>query len=391
MVLKCLVSGGGTGGHVYPALAVVDALRRGREDGRFLYVGVSGRAEETLVTQAGYPLRYIKACGFPSKNRLFGWTRFFVLNGLGVLQSIVALLQFRPHLLLATGGYTCAPLLAAAVPLRVLSIISPRIVLVTQNVHPGRVMRLFGRFADLVVVGYPESARFFPAGRVRVIGHPIGRRIGSLTQSEARQELGLPEDASVILTVGGSQGSRVINQSVLRALPDLLADDQIWVLHITGKRGIGTYGLEEDSRAAVEELNLSDEESSRYRRFSYVNDMAPLYAASDLAVVRGGASSLAELAASGVPILVVPKHGLPDDHQVTNARWYVERGGGVMLSEDKIKEWTGAEFARYLRNLMQDPERLEMMSKKMGSLSSRDALQTIVEAIEGSLEEFGKA
>ena len=100
---------------------------------------------------------------------------------------------------------------------------------------------------------------------------------------------------------------------------------------------------------------------------------------------------MAELAASGVPILVVPKHGLPDDHQVTNARWYVERGGGVMLSEEKLREWTGEKFARYLCDLTQDQQRLEVMSQKMGSLSSRDALQTIVEAIEGSLEELGKA
>lgn len=329
--MKYLLTGGGTGGHVYPALAVADELRRNDPQAEFLYVGVRGRIESRIVPHRGYELRYVRSRPFPRPLTIAAFSRFAVTLAIGCMISMRLLLKFRPHVVVSTGGFVSAPVVFAADFLRKIGLSGVSIFLYEPNAQPGMLNQAAGRVADRIGVAFEQAARWFDMKRVCVVGHPVRREILGAQRQEARRRLDLGEGARVVLVVGGSGGSRVMNRAVVESLPRLRQIPRIMVLHVTGTYSGADYDAVADTAAHLERAGFAGDLSSWYRRFDYLDEIELAYAAADLVVSRAGAATLTEISARKLAAILVPLATAAEDHQAANARDLERRGGARIL------------------------------------------------------------
>ncbi len=383
--MKYLLTGGGTGGHVYPALAVAEALKKRDPDAQFLYVGARGGAEARLVEREGYRLTLLGARGFPQ--RLISWRvlGFLICLTIAVLRSVGILLAYRPKAVFGTGGYASAPVMLACWLLRRLRLIKTCLYAHESNARPGRLNLLAARLTDIMFTSHPGSQHYLPEGKTRLVGYPV--RTGALgpDRGSARAELEIPEDAEVLFVMGGSQGARTVNDAAVEALPSLLVRPRLHILHALGPDRPGVYEPMKDLRRALERTALSEQELSRYRPVEYAWNVGSFYAASDLVVCRGGAGTLAETAAAGRPVVVIPKSGLPGDHQVRNALEVETGGAGVVLYETHRagarEEVDGKELAAVTLALLDEPDALRGMGQRARAGYRPEAAQVMADAM----------
>jgi len=403
---RYLVTGGGTGGHVYPAIAIADEIKRRDPTARFLYVGVKGKSEETIVPRRGYPLKFVHAEGWPGGRRPLALARFAIKLTLGLLKSIYLLIIFRPRMIIGSGGYVSAPIMLAAILLRRLHLLQARTFIHEQNTFPGKLNRLVGAMVDQVGVSFLETLRYFPR-KGFFVGYPVRRElteeargdvgspaeargdvgspaeargdvgspaeargdVGSPAEARAaaRQALGIPPEKKVVFAFGGSQGARTINRALVGALPHLKERADLFIVHGTGAYKGPGYDAQADTEARLGAIGLGDDPNF-YLRQSYFHNIEQVYAAADLVVCRGGAGTLTEIAARAIPCLVVPKANLPGDHQVKNARALSNAGAArviyerVELTEGGLEERVkGRVLAEAILALLEDPAALEDM------------------------------
>jgi len=390
MALRYLLTGGGTGGHVTPALAIADELKAHDPAAEFLYVGVRGKAEEILVPRAGYRLKFVRSRGYPGASNPLALLWFLIVLGLGMLRAVPILLGFRPSVIIATGGYVAAPVLFAAAVLRRLGLLKSKIFLHEQNVTPGRLNALGASFADRVGVSFPETLASLPGDKGAYVGYPVRSAATGGERAEARAELGIPEDARVVFAFGGSQGARTINRAVVDALPRLLEDPRVRVIHGTGRHLEGAaYDGAADVTARFAEHEPVSGQEERYSRQDFFHDIGRYYAAADLVVCRAGAGTLTEVCAQGLPAVVIPKANLPGDHQVANAR-VLERHGaarvlyeGVDLSaEGAVESVSGEALAEMASGLLGAGEELTRMAEAARQVYDPETLVRIRRLIE---------
>ncbi|MBI4553024.1 MAG: glycosyltransferase [Candidatus Latescibacteria bacterium] len=384
-----LLTGGGTGGHVYPGLAIADEIRRRQPDARIVYVGARGKIEAQLVPQRGYPIRLVWARGLPRQKRPLALLSFLLVTTLGVLQSVVILLATRPRVVVATGGYASGPVMLALALLRRLHLSSARTFIHEQNVVPGLVNRLAGRMADVIGVSFSESIRRFDASKVVRVGYPVRREIASVTRDEARQALGLPGDAQVVFAFGGSQGSRTINRAIVDALPALLPRERLYLIHAIGLFKGTQYHAAHDTAARMVGAGLRPEDLPRYRQVEYVYDIQTVYAASDLVICRAGAATLNEVCACGLPSIIIPISNTPGDHQALNAKTLETAGAARVLYEEAILEdgrivgaVNGRRLAQAILGLLDAPVQLAEMAARARTMFDRDVLDRIMACVD---------
>ena len=388
--MRFLFTGGGTGGHLYPALAVARELARDPEN-RLLYVGIRGRAEQKVLggdrRDPRLPLVYAASKGFPGL-RSWRLLPFLLTLLLGMAQASFHLFRFRPHLIFATGGYASAPTVFAAAFWRRLGLVRAHILLHEQNVQPGLMNRRAAAVADLVALTFDASARQVPARRSRLVGYPVRRDLLDRPDRD-RACAGFTLDAAgkVLLVFGGSQGARCINRAVYELLPDLLRAG-IQVIHGFGTAR-GGYDAGAHHQQAVTALAADPELAAlmerRYRAFPYLHDIKQAYAAADLVLARAGAGAIFELVTCGLPSVLVPKMGLPADHQVANARFIAGTGAARMVLERPLpvpggfeEEVDGVALGDLLLELINDEAALEAMKERSRPLSMAGALDDIV-------------
>jgi len=389
---RVLLTGGGTAGHVNPALAIGSVLASA--DTRFLFVGVRGRVEEEVVPREGIPIKYVRASGFPGGVSA-ELIRFCANLGVGILQSVFILLRFRPEIIIGTGGYVSAPVVMAAALLRRLYLLNSRVFIHEQNAVPGKLNRLMGRFAYRVLVTFPETLAYFPRHGV-LVGYPLRKRITRVSREEARQKIDLeiPGSRKVILVFGGSQGSRTINRALVDSLGYLLPHrDRLFIIHGVGLFKTPAYNSMSDTEARLRRVYSAEqlkEIEGFYTYKAFFHNIELLYALSDLVVARGGAGSLNEISAMGLPALIIPKSNLPGDHQVMNARSMERAGGAEILYEQitpvngTLSEWIdGKVLARRILSLVEDDNRLQTMREHSGSFLNQDALIHIERLVRG--------
>lgn len=384
---RYLLTGGGTGGHVYPAIAIADEIKRRDPTARFLYVGVKGKSESTIVPRRGYPLKYVWSEGWPGARKPVALARFALKLGLGILKGIFLLLTFRPQLIIGAGGYVSAPIMLAAILLRKLRVFSGKTFVHEQNTFPGKLNLLVGNRVDRVGVSFAESLKYFPKTGTYV-GYPVRRELGQADPEAARKALGVPEGKKVIFAFGGSQGARTINRALIEALPILQKRSDLFIIHGTGTYKGPGYDAVGDSQARLKALNLGDT-SSFYLQKDYFHTIEQAYALADLVICRGGAGTLTEIAARGIPCLIVPKANLPGDHQVKNARALANAGAGKVIYErvDQVREGgleeyvSGPALAEAALALLDDPTTLANMRERCRAFYRGDALGRIGNAL----------
>jgi len=370
-----MISGGGTGGHVYPILAVVEALKRQVASCKFLYVGSRGGVEEGIVSRLpqneGLPFTAISTGGLRG---LAPWTvagHLFKIMA-GFVQSLGIVHDFSPDVVLVTGGYVCAPVAAAAWLRRV-----PLLVLL-PDLEPGLAVRALSRLAKRVAVSFPEVARYFDQSKVVTTGYPVRADFfaaplhppqlgGEKRGGEARRAFGLEEGLKTVTVFGGSRGAHSINLALSQCLERLLEAGQ--VIHICGQL---------DAEWVVEsKAQLPDRLRNRYRAYSYLHDEMPgALAAADLAVARAGAATLGEFPALGLPSILVP-YPYAGQHQELNADYLVSRGAAVKIADAEL----GEKLLPTILKLLNDEEALAGMSERARALAKPDAAQRIAQEL----------
>ena len=391
---RVVLSGGGTGGHVNPALAIAEGLKSRDPETRFLYIGVKNRAESVIVNKAGYELRYVRSEGYPGISLSFRTFRFLFNLSLGVAQSIIILISFAPKWIIATGGYVSAPVIIAAILLKKLKIARTRIFLHEQNSIPGQLNGLMGKWVDKVLLTFPQTLSFFP--NATVVGYPIRHSIVPIPPEQARERLSfkIPQDRQVIFAFGGSQGARTINRAIIDALPFLFPHrHELFIVHGSGLVSSSDYDAEADTRTRIEKA-LSPEQRALldefYYRQDYFHNIAEIYSVSSLIVCRSGAGSLNEISRIGKPVLLIPKVNLPGDHQVMNARAMKSAGAAEILFEDTVMENSGLlekldgqVLAGKILALIESPGRLQQMAEKSRDFLRRKSIERIISEIYG--------
>ena len=386
-------TGGGTGGHVYPGLAIADEVRARNPEARVVYIGARGRMEAALVPKRGYPIHLVYARGLPSARQPLALLRFALCTGFGVLQGLFRLLRLRPRMIVATGGYASSPVLLAHWILKSLRMSGAcRCFVHEQNVVPGKVNRLAGRIADRIGVSFEASLRCFPPGKAAWVGYPVRREIGAVTRDAARASQGLPADAKVVFAFGASSGARSINRAVVDALPRLLSGPDIHVIHVIGQTRSPDYDAESDTRDRLERLGLTGEQRARYHQSDYSHEIETLYAASDLVIGRSSAGVVTEIGICGIPSILVPLPYAPGDHQAVNARTFESRGAARVLYESlsvengqTIGAVDGERLARLVFEILDDPARRDAMSRRARETFDRGGLDRIVDQLDQML------
>ncbi len=351
--MRMLVSGGGTGGHIYPALAITQrALARGVADA-VLFVGARGGMEERLVADAGLPLTTLGVSGLVRKRPMEVVRGLWALGG-AVGAAVRTIRDFRPDVVLGTGGYAAGPVGLAAGWCRC------PLVLQEQNAVPGVTNRNLSRFAAAVAVPFADSRGYFPHGaRLRITGNPVRAEIGTVTPEEGRRRLGLGP-GPVVLMVAGSRGSAVFARLFGEMLP-------LW-------RGGTLFFVSGGAHHAAAAAALAGQ-PGRARLVPYLEDMPAGLAAADLVVCRAGGITLAELAVAGRPSILIPSPYVTHHHQEANARVVARAGAAEVLPEEGLN---GARLVAAIGRILGEPLQRRRMAAAARGLAQPDALDDIV-------------
>lgn len=359
--MKVILSGGGTGGHIYPALAVAQALRSqaASNDLELLYIGVRGRMDERIVGRAGLPFASVRAGALRVGSPLAA-LRGALSLAIGTAQAWRLLGRFRPDAVFATGGYASVPVGVAARCRRT------ALLVYLPDVRPGWAVRLLSKLATRIATTTERSLSELPEGKAAAAGYPVRESFWNTDRESARDRLGLPADERVLLVGGASQGARRINIAVSEQLDELLT--HCHVLHLTGEDG----EAEMRSRRAA----LPEPIRERYHVHGYLDEMSDAMAAADLAVLRSGASVLGELPAAGLPAVLVPGVYEGGYDQRENARYMEELGAAIVLENESLDR-----LADTVGELLADSGRLPAMSEAARGMARPDAAAEIAAMI----------
>lgn len=352
--MKVLIAAGGTGGHIYPGIAVAHELRRRDPDSEVLFVGTARGLETKIVPDNGFQLALIHSAGLKGAGVMAKVKGLLVLPQ-SFLEARVLLKEFRPHVVVGAGGYVSGPVLMMA------SIMGYPTLVMESNALPGFTNRQLARFIDKAALAFAEALRFFGKKGV-VTGNPVRRRFFEIPPKERGARFHL-------LVFGGSQGARAINSAVMEALPHLSPlKDRLSVTHQTGEVDF------ERVSAAYSDAGWSTAEVQRY-----LPEIADEFAKSDLVICRAGATTCAELAAAGKASLMVPLPTAADDHQRRNAEALVNAGAARMMLQDAL---TGESLARELAELIDSPDKISSMERSAKAMARQDAADVTVDIIE---------
>ncbi|MDK2784159.1 MAG: UDP-N-acetylglucosamine--N-acetylmuramyl-(pentapeptide) pyrophosphoryl-undecaprenol [Bacillota bacterium] len=363
--MRVLFTGGGTGGHIYPALAVAQHLRREDPSVKLLFVGTERGLEHELVPKEGFDLETISSAGL--KRRLTPANlRMLLQNLYGFAQALRIICRFRPEVVVGTGGYVTVPVVLAAAFYRI------PVLLHEQNALPGLANRWLSRFARRVAVSYEDSARFFPKLKVFVSGNPVREAVWQRGREEGRKNLDIDPAARLVLVFGGSRGARPLTEAAVAAAPALLTQPGNMLLIVTGNADFAKIE-EKVCRAGIPAPG-----KGKMLLRPYLYNMEDALAAADLVVTRAGATTIAEITARGIPAILVPSPYVTANHQEYNARVLVDRGAAIMIRE---KDLSGRRLAQAVQDLLACPEKRARMAERARALGRREAAETIAAEI----------
>jgi UDP-N-acetylglucosamine--N-acetylmuramyl-(pentapeptide) pyrophosphoryl-undecaprenol N-acetylglucosamine transferase len=355
--VNILLSGGGTGGHIYPAVAIANELKARHPEAKFLFVGALGRMEMEKIPQLGFEIEGLNISGLQRSLSLKNLAFPFKL-----LQSLVAagkiLKRFRPNVVIGTGGYASGPTLYVASLRNIPSLIQE------QNSYPGITNRLLAKKAEKICVAYEGLDKYFPVEKIIKTGNPVRQDLLDIDskRSRAQEHFGLDPHRMTLVVIGGSLGAKVVNETLAKHL-DELVDAGLQIIWQTGK----LYYERFRSLGEHEAVHL----------YEFIQDMDLLYAAADLIISRAGAGTISELCIVGKPVIFIPSPNVAEDHQTKNALSITEKDAAVMIRESELEGFMPA-----LVDLIGDEEKRTRLSKNIKKLALPDATLRIADEVE---------
>ena len=356
--IRIAIAGGGTGGHLFPGIAIAREFETRNRENTVIFVSTGNPLEKRILTTAGYALECISAEGFKGRG-IWNQARSLLKIPRGVWESIRVLKRFKPDLVFGLGSYAAGPVLLAA------RLLGSPLVLHEQNIIPGITNRLLSRFADRVYSSFEETRQHIKARNIVWTGNPIRQDI--MTAGDANQdsrEISPDQKRFTVLIIGGSQGAHSINMAVIDALTNLDQKDRLYFVHQTGRED------EDMVRSAYEQQAIS------CRVDSFFDDMAKVYSQADLIICRAGATTVAEITTLGKAALFIPFPQAADDHQTKNAKEVVDQEAADMVSE---KQLTPQLLSDKIGYYAAHPKRLQQMAANAGRLGKPDAAERIVD------------
>jgi UDP-N-acetylglucosamine--N-acetylmuramyl-(pentapeptide) pyrophosphoryl-undecaprenol N-acetylglucosamine transferase len=363
---RILIGGGGTGGHVFPAIAIADALKERDPDTEFLFVGALGKLEMEKVPEAGYSIEGLPVAGFQRRVTLKNVSFFFKLL-VSMVRSRRIIRRFNPDVAVGVGGYASGPVLKAAAKKRI------PILIQEQNSYAGVTNRLLARSARVICVAYEKMDRYFPADRLVMTGNPVRQQVVNLESApeQSRKEFGLEEGKKVCLVIGGSLGARTLNRSFMEGL-DKLNRDNLQVLWQSGRH----YHAEVEERVRASGLK-------NICVLPFISRMDLAYSAADVIVSRAGAISISELCLVGKPVILVPSPNVAEDHQTHNAEALVSKSAALMIADKEAEE----QLVDRMLGLMDDGMLIKELGTNIRQLGIPDSSQRIAGEVFKILEE----
>lgn len=358
--MKYIISGGGTGGHIFPAISIANAIKERDEKAEILFVGANGRMEMERVPQAGYPIEGLPVRGFDRKNLLKNISVLIDLQK-SIKKAKKIIRDFKPDIAIGVGGYASAPTLKAASKFGVPTLLQE------QNSYAGVTNKMLAGKASKICVAYDGMEKFFPAEKIVMTGNPVRQDLFNVAPKakEAYEFFGLNPNKKTLLIVGGSLGARTINQSVTAELK-ALSESGIQVIWQTGKIYIEQAGKDAE-KFISKELIVTD----------FVSRMDYAYAIADLVISRAGASSISELCLLAKPVILVPSPNVAEDHQTQNALALVNKNAAVMVRDaDAVKELVPKAI-----ELMGDDDALKKLAENIILLAQKDSANRIVDEV----------
>ncbi len=355
--MRYIISGGGTGGHIYPGIAIAKEILSNEPDAEILFVGTEHGLEGKLVPREGFDIKFIDVKGFKRKLSFDTFkTVGKLLKSFGSIRKLLK--EFEPDAVIGTGGYVCFPVVFIAALKKIPTIIHE------QNAFPGVANKVLARYVDAVAISFEEARpRFKGRARITLTGNPIRKDLFLLDRKKARENLGLAEDVPLVVIFGGSLGAEHINECV-RDMINLHGSEITYNLILA--TGMKHYEkIMRDIKAPLPD---------NIQVVPYIYNMGELLAAADLAVTRGGAITVSELSALGVPSILVPSPFVAENHQEYNARALEENGAAVVILE---KDLTSDILYKQILSLSQDKNSLKKMSSNAGKLAITDAADKI--------------
>ncbi len=348
---RFLFAGGGTGGHLYPAIAVADEIKRMQPDAQILFVGTKSKIEGRVVPKLGFQFKSIWIKGFARKltlsNVLFP-ARLIV----AMVQSLAIAMKFKPKVAIGSGGYVAGPAIWGA------SVMGAKIILIEPNSYPGITTRLLEKHADEIHVAFEDSKKYLrQKNKVILSGNPVRTSLKLLRKSDALNHFGLDDSLKSILILGGSLGAGSINKTIAENLSELKKLD-IQIIWQTGSAYYKEYKDLNDDRVKV---------------YSFIDEMDKAYSSCDLVIARAGASTISELAALGLPSLLIPSPNVAENHQYHNAKSLSDFGAAVLMEDKNLKE----NFLNAVSSLVFAEEKLKDLGIKIKYFSKPDAANII--------------
>ncbi len=353
---KFILSGGGTGGHIYPAIAIANELKARFPDADFLFVGAKDKMEMQKVPQAGYNIKGLWIAGL--QRRLTFDNALFPIKLLSsLLKSRTIIKQFKPDVVIGTGGFASGPLLQAAAIAGIPTVIQE------QNSFPGITNKLLSKKANKICVAYENLERFFPKEKMILTGNPVRQDLIDIEskREEAIQYFNLDSNKKTLLVLGGSLGARRVNQLIEKELPNMLSQN-VQVIWQCGKLYLEDYKKYNSANVQV---------------VAFIERMDLVYAAADIVISRAGASSVSELCIVGKPVIFIPSPNVAEDHQTKNAQAIVDKKGALMLKESELE----SQFSLVFEVLLKDQGKQNQLSENIKLLAMPEATKQIVDEI----------
>ncbi len=353
--MKAVLSGGGTAGHINPALSIAKKILKEDPKSQILFVGTPGGMENRLVAKEGFEIRHVEVKGFKRKLSAENIkAAYLAIASVGKAKKILR--EFRPDVVIGTGGYVSWPVLRAASKLGIPTLIHE------QNAFPGLTTRKLSTLVDRVCISFEKSREYLPCKKEKTVvsGNPVNPEMETVSRQKARSELGI--SAPFVLSYGGSLGAKAINETVFEMAKNYSAKKPIFHTHAFGTREYESYMEKEKKEKICRFGNV---------KFSdYIYDMPKQMAAADLVICRAGAITLSELSFLGKPAILIPSPNVTDNHQYKNALVYHEKGAAVLIEE---KDLTAEKLIQTASEILSSEEKQRQMSENMKKLAHPDA------------------
>ncbi len=362
--MKVLITGGGTGGHINPALAIAQKIKASDKNNQILYVGTKDGMESDLVPKQGFDFRTVEA-KFLQRKISIDNIKTLAISIKGVAQSMKIISEFEPDIVIGTGGYVCGPVVLAAALKKVPTIIHE------QNVFPGITNKLLSKVVDKIAISFEEATKYFKyKDKLVLVGNPVRKEVIEANRMQSRKKYNLKNDDIFIYSFGGSGGQKSLNDSIINVIKEIKNRDKIKLLHVTGKR------LKDNFQESLQKENIKI--PSNVTIVDYMYDAPSALSASDLVIGSAGAITIAEITKIGVPSILIPKTYTAENHQEYNARALEKMGAAVVILESELKDNKLLSTIDKIINNSSELSAMSLNSKKLGELNAEEEIYKLI-------------